>query len=260
MLVAAGRALAPKKRDAHALRLLPPGPARLVGALAGSARGRRLARLISAGFIDHMALRTATIDRAVVEATQPRGAATQLVLLGAGLDARAWRLPIDAQVFEVDHPDTQARKRALAPPDDTVYAGVDFARERVGDVLPRHGFDPSAVTAWVWEGVTMYLPPAAVDATLAEVARLSARGSTLILTYLSDRGVPLRRLVDQTFLRAGESLESRYAPEAMRDLLAGHAFDVTFEGNSTRWDRSWGGDPRFARILRAERMAIGVRR
>ncbi|MCZ7677432.1 MAG: class I SAM-dependent methyltransferase [Sandaracinaceae bacterium] len=71
-------------------------------------------RLASAGLVDHIALRTAAIDRALTELLA--GGPRQLVILGAGLDARAYRLPgvEEAVVFEVDHPATQRFKRERA--------------------------------------------------------------------------------------------------------------------------------------------------
>ena len=64
------------------------------------------------------------------------GGATQLVILGAGYDGRAWRMPelADVKVFEVDHPDTQGDERAHMaelPPEAGVvsFVSIDFERE-----------------------------------------------------------------------------------------------------------------------------------
>src|SRR5690349_10880739 len=61
---------------------------------------------------DMIALRTAAIDTAVRDAIA--AGAKQLVVLGAGYDGRAWRMPelTGVKVFEVDHPATQGFKRA----------------------------------------------------------------------------------------------------------------------------------------------------
>ncbi len=114
----------------------------------------------------------------------------QLVLLGAGLDSRALRLPQAARgrVFEVDHPATQAAKRAAlarggAATPHVVFVALDFNRDALAEALLAAGFDPAQRTFFIWEGVTEYLTAAAVDATLRQVARLGAAGSRLLFTY-----------------------------------------------------------------------------
>ncbi len=114
----------------------------------------------------------------------------QLVILGAGYDGRAWRMPELAgiKVFEVDHPATQSDKRAhlaeLPPATGIVsFVSIDFERESLGAALDRAGHDRSSPTCWIWEGVVMYLTRDAMRATLADIARRSAPGSTLIVNY-----------------------------------------------------------------------------
>jgi methyltransferase (TIGR00027 family) len=118
----------------------------------------------------------------------------QVVTLGAGFDARSWRLLKDfpGAVFEVDHPATQARKRdclraaGLAPPDSLRFVPVDFARDNLGHALAAAGFDSQLPTFFVWEGVTNYLDEAAVGATLAWCAS-AAPGSEIVFTYIHRR-------------------------------------------------------------------------
>lgn len=113
----------------------------------------------------------------------------QLVILGAGFDSRAYRLPgIErARVFEVDHPTTQAMKRAVVrrQAGHVRYVPLDFARDALGDALRAAGFEPDLRTLFVWEGVTNYLDEASVDATLRFVAR---SGTALLFTYI-DRAI-----------------------------------------------------------------------
>ena len=138
--------------------------------------------------------RTRLIDDAMTAAL--RDDVTQIVILGAGFDARAYRLAgIDrARVFEVDHPGTQAAKRtrlessAAKLPAHVTFVGVDFDRDDVATALARTSFDPRARTFFTWEGVTNYLTADAVDATLRWVARAAAPGSRIIFTYVH-RGV-----------------------------------------------------------------------
>src|SRR5262245_30306024 len=118
-------------------------------------------------------VRTRWIDDAICAAIA-RGL-DQLVVLGAGFDARAHRLPgIDrVRVFEVDHPATQAMKRSVvgAAPAHVTYVAVDLLRDALPDALARSGLRTDARTLFLWEGVTNYLDEPTVDATLRLVAR-----------------------------------------------------------------------------------------
>jgi methyltransferase (TIGR00027 family) len=173
-----------------------------------------------------MVARTVAIDDAI------RGAPhAQLVILGAGLDGRAWRMAElrDAVVFEVDHPDSQRDKRdrvgALAQAArDVRFVAVDFERDSLDDALAKAGHDRAVATTWVWEGVVMYLTPEDVEATLAIIERRSAPGSRLVVAYTSPALVSA--LAGYFLRRIGEPLRSAFTADAMRDLLARHAFAV----------------------------------
>ncbi|MCU0523185.1 MAG: SAM-dependent methyltransferase [Anaerolineae bacterium] len=116
----------------------------------------------------------------------------QVVILGAGLDARALR--IDAlkalRVFEVDHPASQAsklrklRKILIALPDHVTYVGVDLNTQSLETRLLGSGYNPAARTGFVWQGVTQYLTPDAVDATLAFITNRSGPGSAVVFDYI----------------------------------------------------------------------------
>lgn len=122
----------------------------------------------------------------------------QVVLLGAGYDSRRARLRehlVGKRVFEVDHPAT-ARAKAeraasafggarLAPAQEVQ---VDFVRESFADALLAHGFEQGAPTAWVWEGVSMYLPEAGVLECLQRIAGLSGPGSWVSFDALTNPG------------------------------------------------------------------------
>jgi len=117
----------------------------------------------------------------------------QYVILGAGLDSFAQRRPSAAagvRVFEVDRPGPQAWKRhrlielGLGIPDWLRLVPVDFeAGEAWWDRLASAGFDPTRPAVVASTGVSMYLTPAAIAATLRQVAAL-APGSTLAMTFL----------------------------------------------------------------------------
>jgi methyltransferase (TIGR00027 family) len=174
-----------------------------------------------------MAVRTVVVDEAVREAAAP-----QVVILGAGLDGRAWRMHElgSAIVYEVDHPDTQRDKRTRAgslaqQAREVKFVAVDFTKDDLGDRLAAAGHDPTQPTTWIWEGVVMYLTPPEVEATLRVVAARSAPGRRLAIVYMGPGGwiVPLVGLVVR---RLGEPFRSRYRASEMRELLARHGFEV----------------------------------
>ena len=114
--------------------------------------------------------------------------AQQILILGAGFDSRAWRLPSfrGLPIFEVDHPATSAVKRERieelgAPTSRVTFVPIDFDRERLSDTLSNAGFQADRRTLVIWEGVTNYLTAEAVDATLRWVGALT-EGSRLIFT------------------------------------------------------------------------------
>jgi methyltransferase (TIGR00027 family) len=148
-------------------------------------------------FIDHrwpgvrssVVARTRLIDDAI---SASLGAHTeQLVILGAGFDSRAYRLPDLRRitVFEVDHPDTQALKRALldralsTPPAHVRFIPSDFNQRHLDAAMAAAGYRESARTFILWEGVSNYLTEAAVDSILRWCSRASP-GSRLLFTYV----------------------------------------------------------------------------
>jgi methyltransferase (TIGR00027 family) len=137
--------------------------------------------------------RTRFIDDAAETAL--RSATEQVVILGAGFDARAYRIPAMARVpaiFEVDHPSTSAAKRRImraALPfvaSNVRFVPVDFNAEPLPAAMSAAGYDPRRLTLFIWEGVTNYLSGDAVDGTLRFCAD-AAEGSIVIFTYIDHR-------------------------------------------------------------------------
>ncbi|GAA2306549.1 SAM-dependent methyltransferase [Actinomadura luteofluorescens] len=181
--------------------------------------------------------RTVAIDDAVRERTSP-----QVVILGAGLDGRAWRMPelAGTAVFEVDHPRSQEDKRQRAaalssPPGEVVFVPVDFTADRLDDSLKAAGHRADLPTTWIWEGVVPYLTRAEVAATVRDLAGASAPGSGLVVNYQSPSpAASLGRLLTRAMRRpsrrpdpmAHEPWRSAWTPAAMRELLTGQGFAV----------------------------------
>jgi methyltransferase (TIGR00027 family) len=184
-----------------------------------------------------MALRTSAIDDAVRDA-MTRGA-TQLVILGAGYDGRAWRMKelAGVRVFEVDHPATQNSKRLrvseLPPPIGSVnFVPVDFERESLDAALDAAGHDRARPTCWIWEGVVMYLTHDAMRATLAGIAARSAPASTVIVNYHTVQRRLLARII---FQLVGEPMISKWSPEEMASDLRAAGFEVHEDSGMADW-------------------------
>lgn len=180
--------------------------------------------------------RTVVLDRAIATTPPP----DQLVILGAGLDSRAWRLDSlkDTVVFEVDHPSTQAWKRSRAASipykaKDVRFVAMDFERDRIAPLLQSAGFDPGKRTFWLWEGVTMYLRPADVSANLAAFAAISAPGSRIALTYLRKHRGRIPRSIFLALL--GEPVRSAFDPAEITALAGEHSWRRVSDTNIEDW-------------------------
>jgi methyltransferase (TIGR00027 family) len=180
--------------------------------------------------------RTVILDRALASAMPVE----QLVILGAGLDSRAWRLDSlkDTTVFEVDFPASQAwkRERAAAIPfqaKDVRFVAMDFQRDQLAPLLQGVGFVSSKRSFWLWEGVTMYLPPDVVSANLGAFAALSAPGSRIALTYLRKKNGRIPRNIILALL--GEPLRSAFEPDELTQIAASHGWKRVQDSNIEDW-------------------------
>jgi methyltransferase (TIGR00027 family) len=117
----------------------------------------------------------------------------QAVILAAGLDTRAWRLPwiSGTTVYEIDQPKVlEFKEQVLAQ--HRAHPGAKYAAVPVDlrhdwpTALRQAGFDPCTPTAWSAEGLLPYLPAAAQDALFEQIDQLSAAGSRLSVEAFSE--------------------------------------------------------------------------
>jgi methyltransferase (TIGR00027 family) len=212
----------------------------------------------------------------------------QLVILGAGLDTRAWRLPELAQtdVWEVDHPASQQDKRArLAEaahvgrePDagegtgaelpalarSVRFTPVDFAVDDLGAALEAAGHDSSAPTTWLWEGVVPYLTRDQVRATVAALAARTVPGSALVVNYQApsvkaDVGRLLTRVLGSS-VTAGEPWRSLWRPQRMGALLAEYGLRVVSDDTLLDLAHTLASPAQRRSSLRSGRVAVAESR
>jgi methyltransferase (TIGR00027 family) len=136
------------------------------------------------GMVDYMAARTSFFDKFFLDAT--RAGVRQVVILAAGLDSRAWRLPWPAgtTVYELDQPQVlEFKSSTLAengaqPTSGLVSVPVDLRHDWPA-ALQGAGFDASAPSAWSAEGLLPFLPAAAQELLFRRVQALGAPGSRI---------------------------------------------------------------------------------
>ncbi|WP_328580793.1 class I SAM-dependent methyltransferase [Streptomyces sp. NBC_00370] len=197
LLVAAARAIETHRHDTlaqdayaeHFVRAAPASagwPVRMQHVADGDANplwGR---------FARYFGLRTRVFDDFLLRSVQHN--ARQVVLFGAGLDSRAYRLdwPPGCVIFEIDREGVLAFKHRVldglsaTPKATRVPVPVDLRADWVG-ALADAGFDPAAPSVWLAEGLLFYLPAAAETYLLDTVDRLSTPGSALAFEVKLDR-------------------------------------------------------------------------
>jgi methyltransferase (TIGR00027 family) len=155
---------------------------------------------LGALFYSHAVLRTRFFDDYLA-----RASVTQVVLLAAGLDTRAFRLGWGpgTTAFEVDLPELFAFKESVlaacptVPGCRRVVVPADL-REEFGPALRAAGFDPARPTAWLAEGLLVYLTAAEASGLLEAITALSAPGSLLAFEQNSlSTGDTRARLADR---------------------------------------------------------------
>jgi methyltransferase (TIGR00027 family) len=183
----------------------------------------------------------------------------QFVILGAGFDTRAYRLPSDThvRVFEVDSPKTQIVKRETLQKvgidsSAVTFVAADFEKEDWLARLSAAGFDPGERTLFLWEGVTMYLNREAVEDCLRKIAS-TAQGSVVAFDYFTTEALespaPYWRYGRAATKAIGETLKfgvdsTPPSRERLAELLRSCGLSLDDQrtlGDDTPTRRAWGG-------------------
>lgn len=188
---------------------------------------------------EHIAVRTRYFDDFFTAAAA--AGIRQAVILASGLDTRAFRLawPHGTAVFEIDQPSViEFKTRVLrdagaAPTADRRTVGIDL-RQDWPKALRDAGFDPSQPTAWIAEGLLIYLPPEAQDRLLDNITALSAPGSRLATEHMD-----------------AKALSGEWA-KAMTDRAKRHGSDINLQELFYSGPRTSAGDHLQAQGWRTE--------
>ena len=113
---------------------------------------------------------------------------TQIVVIGAGYDTRAYRIEgiSNVRVFELDLPEIQNRKKSKIQeifgslPIEVTYIPVDLSITSLKTALKGNDFDSRQKTLYVLEGLILYIPPEQVKELFSSIIFLSAQGSAVL--------------------------------------------------------------------------------
>lgn len=216
--------------------------------------------------VDFMAVRTAFFDEYFLQAAE--SGIRQVVILAAGLDARAWRLPWPdgTTVYELDQPkvlefkSTTLQRRGAQPTAQLVNVAVDL-RQDWPTALQQAGFDASLPTAWSAEGLLRYLPAQAQDLLLERANALSPCDSRLAVNAPAksawdpdlnarrrEQSQRIRTLMSRVLDTEMPDLDDLWYPEERTDVtswLGEHGWDAsatTMAEMLSRYGRDVPGD------------------
>ncbi|TDL56159.1 SAM-dependent methyltransferase [Paenibacillus dendritiformis] len=196
-------------------------------------RAAAVACMVRDYFPTSLFLSRAKYAEQMLEQAMSRGV-KQYVILGAGMDTFLWRrkdLADRLDVFEVDHPATQAFKQErLASlgwriPQNARFVPVDLTRQRLDEALRAAGFDSGAPSFVSWLGVIHYLPKDDAFATLRMIAGICPEGSEIVFDYwdteafLPERAAYRVRWMQEMLRYAGEPMLTGLDPAAIAGQL-----------------------------------------
>ena len=170
----------------------------------------------------------------------------QVVILASGLDARAYRLrwPAGTVVFEIDQPKVleyksqTLTKHGAKPTAARLEVGIDL-RQDWPAALAAAGFDRASPTAWLAEGLLMYLPAEAQDRLFAQITELSAPGSRVSAEAIGHRDEERREQMRMRWEKMADEIGLE-RPVDISDLTYNdpHRADVVEWLNAHGWSAS----------------------
>ena len=173
---------------------------------------------------NYQAVRTHFFDAFFTDAAD--AGIRQVVILASGLDSRSYRLswPAGTRLFEIDQPKvleykaTKLAEHGAAPSAQRHEVAVDLRFDWPAE-LKRAGFDPTQPTAWLAEGLLMYLPAEAQDRLFENIGALSAPGSRIAAETAGKHSMDRREEMRQRFERVAAALDIARPDLDIADLV-----------------------------------------
>lgn len=207
-----------------------------------------LTKKFTPGFHEHLISRTRFIDDLIEKCAGDK--VEQYVILGAGYDSRAYRLklPSGVQIFEVDQPEVQEKKRSKLPDrfsnsENVTYVSIDFNHQSLKEQLLNAGFNQNKSTVFTLEGVSQYISKEALASTLKELAVLTQNSNaTFFMSYVNrllreepkacfgkgyEKPEKKAALIQKLAAKSGEPWISLYSDEEIEKLLFQNNFSLT---------------------------------
>lgn len=184
---------------------------------------------------NYQAVRTHFFDEYFMQASE--AGIRQIVILASGLDSRAYRLdwPAGTVVYEIDQPkvleykSTKLAENHVGPSADLRQVPIDLRLDWPA-ALRDSGFDPSAPTAWLAEGLLMYLPAEAQDGLFERISQLSAPGSRVSVETIGRHSEERRARMRERF----QSLAGKFGMDQPLDV-AELMYDDPDRADVTEW-------------------------
>jgi methyltransferase (TIGR00027 family) len=203
---------------------------------------------VSPGVYGLQVCRTKFIDDRLNEAINT--GITQIVILGAGLDTRGYRInyPKETKIYEVDLPVLQNKKMEIIKkhfgtmPSNIEYVPIDFNTQYLGEVLSEKNFDFCKPSFFIWEGVTQYIPEDAVRRTLEFIAEAPG-GSQIIFTYVLRSVIEKKSLIGgseflMTSMEAGDhGWKFGISPDEVREFIRPYGLELVKSGEPEYFER-----------------------
>ena len=175
----------------------------------------------------------------------------QIVILGAGYDSRAYRLPglrEGVSVFEIDRPGVLTRKKTVLKkvltelPGHVAFIELDFLSEDPIPAMMHDGYDPTLKSLFIMEGLTYYLTGEAVDLMLDFITDFSVNGSPVVFDFFprsvadGTSDLPEARVMQARMTALGEALTFGLKPDLIESFLHGKGFEkvVVMDHNALR--------------------------
>jgi methyltransferase (TIGR00027 family) len=158
----------------------------------------------------------------------------QYVILGAGMDTFAFRRPdllSKIQVFELDHPATQAHKLSRISelgweiPAHLHFVPIDFSKDGIAEALKKSQYDPGKLSYFSWLGVVYYLANDVVLDLLHAIAGIASPGSLMVFDYPENESLDpgkvseKMRLTREIVRNAGEPMKGGFDPVELSGYL-----------------------------------------